>query len=182
MQTPEPLSDSIPGQPVAPPTADPAIEPVVEPTVPTVGRLLGVDYGTKRLGFAVCNAEQTIASPVENYTRQTLLVDAKCVQRLVSEYRIVGLVVGLPVHLSGQESQKSRESKSFGAWLQQITKLPIAYADERYSSAFAEQHLMSLSFTKKKRQARLDMLAAQAILQAYIEGKRLAEPGALSDR
>lgn len=178
MQTPDSLPDPIPNPPAEVPEAAPA----VEQAVPTVGRLLGVDYGTKRLGFAVCNAEQTIASPVENYNRQTPQIDAKCVQRLVSEYRIVGLVVGLPVHLSGHESQKSRESKAFGAWLQQITGLPIAYADERYSSAFAEQHLMSLSFTKKKRQARLDMLAAQSILQAYIEGKRLAEPGALSDR
>jgi putative Holliday junction resolvase len=87
----------------------------------------------------------------------------------------------LPVHLSGNESQKSRESKAFGAWLQDVTKLPIAYADERYSSAFAEEHLMSMSFTKKKRKARLDMLAAQAILQGYIEGKRHDDPGALSD-
>lgn len=165
MQTPEPIPDAVP----------------LEPAVPTTGRLLGVDYGTKRLGFAVCNAEQTIASPVENYTRQTIAIDAKCVLRLVSEYRITGLVVGLPVHLSGDESQKSRESKAFGAWLQEITKLPIAYSDERYSSAFAEEHLMNLSFTKKKRKARLDMLAAQVILQGYLEGKRLADPGALSD-
>ena len=159
-------------------TPDPATP---EPTVPMTGRLLGVDFGTKRLGFAVCNSEQTIASPVENYTRQTPAVDAKCITRLVSEYRIVGLVVGLPVHLSGNESQKSRESKAFGAWLQEVTKLPVAYSDERYSSAFAEEHLMSMSFTKKKRKSRLDMLAAQYILQGYIEGKRDAEPGALSD-
>ena len=142
---------------------------------------MAVDYGTKRLGFAVCNAEQTIASPVENYTRQTLPIDAKCVQRLVSEYRIVGLVVGLPVHLSGQDSQKSREAREFGTWLNQITQLPVVYSDERYSSSFAEEHLMSMSFTKKKRKARLDMLAAQVILQGFLEGKRNADPGALSD-
>ena len=152
-----------------------------QPVVPTAGRLLGVDFGTKRLGFAVCNAEQTIASPVENYTRQTPDIDAKCVLRLISEYRIVGLVVGLPVHLSGQESQKSRESRAFGSWLQQVTKLPVVYTDERYSSSFAEDHLMSMSFTKKKRKARLDMLAAQVILQGFIEGHRNAEPGALAD-
>src|SRR6185436_10048547 len=124
-----------------PPTASFAETTPPEPVVPTSGRLLGVDYGTRRLGFAVCNAEQTIASPVENYTRQNAPMDAKCVLRLVSEYRIVGLVVGLPVHLSGQDSQKSRESRAFGEWLHEITKLPVAYTDERYSSAFAEEHL-----------------------------------------
>ena len=149
--------------------------------MPLSGRLWGIDCGTKRLGCAVCNAEQTIASPVENDDRQSRDVDAKCVQRLVSEYRIVGLVVGLPVHLSGRDSQKSLEAKSFGTWLTQITSLPVAYSDERYSSSFAEEHLMSLSFTKKKRKARLDMLAAQVILQGYIEGKRSEEPGALRD-
>ena len=152
-----------------------------ESVVPVTGRLMGVDYGTKRLGFAVCNAEQTIASPVENYTRQTAAIDAKCVQRLVSEYRIVGLVVGLPVHLSGQDSQKSREARTFGNWLQQVANLPVVYSDERYSSSFAEEHLMSLSFSKKKRKARLDMLAAQVILQGFLEGKRNADPGSLSD-
>jgi putative Holliday junction resolvase len=165
-----------------PESAEPISESMPpEPTVPTTGRLLGVDYGTKRLGFAVCNTEQTIASPVENYTRQTVAIDTKCVLRLVSEYRIVGLVVGLPVHLSGQDSQKSRESRAFGLWLQHVTHLPVAYSDERYSSSFAEEHLMSMSFTKKKRKARLDMLAAQVILQGFLEGKRNAEPGALAD-
>ncbi len=165
-----------------PETAEPVPESLPpEPAVPTTGRLLGVDYGTKRLGFAVCNAEQTIASPIENYTRQTLAIDAKCVLRLVSEYRIVGLVVGLPVHLSGQDSQKSRESRAFGLWLQQVTNLPVVYSDERYSSSFAEEHLMSMSFTKKKRKARLDMLAAQVILQGFLEGKRNADPGSLAD-
>ena len=164
------------------PTPEPPLDTTPpEPSVPVSGRLMAVDYGTKRLGFAVSNAEQTIASPVENYTRQTLAIDAKCVQRLVSEYRIVGLVVGLPVHLSGQDSQKSLQARAFGTWLNQVTNLPVVYSDERYSSSFAEEHLMSLSFTKKKRKARLDMLAAQVILQGFIEGKRNADPGALAD-
>jgi putative Holliday junction resolvase len=155
---------------------------VVElPPFPREGRLLGVDFGTKRLGFAVCNSEQTIASPIENYTRQNAAVDAKCVKRLVSEYRIAGLVVGLPVHMSGDESPKSRESRVFGKWLHELTGLPVTFADERYSSLFAEQCLMSVSYSKKKRQTRLDMLAAQVILQGYIDGRRTAQPGSLSD-
>lgn len=148
---------------------------------PKSGRLLGVDYGTKRLGFAICNADQTIASPLENYTRQNQPVDAKCVKRLVSEYRVVGFVVGLPVHMSGDESPKSLESRGFGTWLQQLTGLPVTYADERYSSMFAEQFLVGASFSKKKRQSRLDMLAAQVILQGYLEGRRTAKPSSLRD-
>jgi putative Holliday junction resolvase len=154
---------------------------LVLPAFPKVGRLLGIDYGTKRLGFAVCNSDQTIASPVENYTRQTLVVDAKCVQRLISEYRIIGLVVGLPVHMSGDESKKSLESRKFGEWLTQLTNLPLTFADERFSSMFAEQCLLGASYSKKKRKSRLDMLAAQVILQGYLDGRRTGTPGAMSD-
>lgn len=151
------------------------------PSFPKTGRLLGVDYGTKRLGFAVCNADQTIASPVENYTRQNLIVDAKCVRRLVSEYRVIGLVVGLPVHMSGDESKKSLESRKFGEWLGELTNLPVTFADERYSSMFAEQLLLGASYSKKKQKSRLDMLAAQVILQGYLDGRRTEKPAAMSD-
>lgn len=167
--------------PIEMPEADASPAVVQSPPFPSEGRLLGVDFGTKRLGFAVCNSEQTIASPVENYTRQNAAVDAKCVKRLVSEYRIAGLVVGLPVHMSGDESPKSRESRVFGQWLHELTGLPVTFADERYSSLFAEQCLMGVSYSKKKRQSRLDMLAAQVILQGYIDGRRTAQPGSLSD-
>jgi putative Holliday junction resolvase len=170
--TPEPL----------PPSEQAIVEaPMLKPPFPKRGRLLGVDYGTKRLGFAVCTEDQTIASPIENYTRQNLVVDAKCVKRLVSEYRVVGLVVGLPVHMSGDESKKSLESRQFGDWLQQLTNLPVTYADERYSSMFAEQFLVGASYSKKKRQSRLDMLAAQVILQGYLDGRRTEKPAAMSD-
>ena len=83
--------------------------------------------------------------------------------------------------MSGNESQKSGESRKFGAWLHELTQLPVTFADERYSSMFAEQFLVGVSFSKKKRQARLDMLAAQVILQGYLDGRRTGTPGALSD-
>jgi putative Holliday junction resolvase len=147
-----------------------------EPEFPAVGRLLGIDYGTKRLGIAVSNAEQTIASPLENYTRQGTEQDARYLRRLVDEYRAVGLIVGLPVHMSGDEGGKAREARSFGAWLGRATGLPVRFGDERYSSLIAEQHLMNAELTKKKRKARLDMLAAQLILQGYLERLNKTEP------
>jgi len=141
------------------------------PTFPTRGRLLGFDYGTKRLGIAVSNADQTIASPLENYTRQGTDQDSRHIRRLVEEYSAVGLVVGLPVHMSGDEGGKAREAREFGTWLSRITGLPVRYADERYSSLIAEQLLIGAEFTSKKRKARLDMLAAQYILQGFLENR-----------
>jgi putative Holliday junction resolvase len=144
------------------------------PAVPVRGRLLGIDYGTKRLGLAICNPEQTIASPFENYTRQGTAQDARHLRRLIDDERIVGLVVGLPVHMSGDEGGKAREARAFGDWIAVETNLPVAYWDERYTSLQAEQLLMSAELSSKKRKARRDMLAAQILLQSFLNGDRAA--------
>jgi len=143
---------------------------------PETGRLLAVDYGTKRLGIAVSNAEQTIASPVENYTRRGLQEDARFLRRLLEEYRPRGIIVGLPVHMSGDEGGKAREARDFGTWIIGVTGLPVRYADERFTSFVAEQHLLAAELTKKQRKARLDMLAAQGILQGYLDKTHKTEP------
>ena len=75
----------------------------------------------------------------------------------------------LPVHLSGEESQKSHEAREFGKWLTKKTGLPVDYFDERYTSSQAEELLQGANLTKKKRKARLDSLAAQIMLTAYLE-------------
>jgi putative Holliday junction resolvase len=138
------------------------------------GRLAGVDYGTVRIGIAVTDADQKFASPLENYTRRGEAADGKHFQQLAREERIVGFVVGLPVHLDGYESQKSLESRKFGEWLQQITGVPVVFFDERFTSAEAEQLLAGAEFTKKQRKARLDKLAAQILLSAYLEAGKPA--------
>lgn len=139
---------------------------------PTRGRLLGIDYGTKRLGLAICNPEQTIASPLENYTRRDKTQDSRQIRRLVEENQIVGLVVGLPVHISGDEGGKAREARVFGDWIAAETKRTVIYWDERYTSLQAEQLLLSAELTSKQRKARRDMLAAQILLQDFLDGDR----------
>jgi putative Holliday junction resolvase len=133
------------------------------------GRLAGIDYGTVRIGIAVTDPERRLASPLENYKRRGEAADAEFFQRLVAEERIVRFIVGLPVHLDGRESQKSIEARQFGQWLGEVTGVPVEYFDERFTSAEAEQHLSAAKLTKKQRKARLDKLAAQILLTAYLE-------------
>lgn len=133
------------------------------------GRLAGVDFGTVRIGIAITDPEQRIASPLANYTRRSEKADAEFFRKLVAEERIAGFVVGLPVHLDGRESQKSAEARRFGEWLGQISGRPVVFFDERFTSVEAEQALLGAELTKKKRKARLDMLAAQILLTAYLE-------------
>jgi putative Holliday junction resolvase len=129
------------------------------------------------------DADRTMASPLEIYTRRNRQLDARYFQQLAKEERIVLWVVGLPVHLDGRESGKSQEARRFGQWLTELTSLPVEFYDERFSSAQAEELLMAAELTSKQRKQRLDKLAAQIMLSAYLESqtKGQVEPGPLND-
>jgi putative Holliday junction resolvase len=140
--------------------------------LPTVGRLAGIDFGTVRVGVAITDPDQRLASPLENYTRRGQAADSQWLRDLVKQERLAGFVVGLPVHLSGDESAKSREARQFGQWIKDLTGLPVAYFDERFTSTQAESLLLGAELTTKRRKQRLDMLAAQILLAAYLESPR----------
>jgi putative Holliday junction resolvase len=144
----------------------------------------GIDYGTVRIGIALSDNRRQIASPFENYTRSGPQADARRFQRLVKEEDVKLFVVGLPVHLDGRESQKSAEARRFGQWLAETTGVEVRFFDERFTSSQAEQFLLAAELTKKRRKARMDMLAAQILLSAYLEstGEGHDDPGALDDK
>ncbi len=145
-----------------------------------IGRIAAIDYGTVRLGIALSDARRTIASPFENYTRRDAARDAERFRQLVRDEQVTQFVVGLPVHTNGRESQKSVESQNFGNWLHEATGVPVAYFDERFTTVEAEQLLAGAKLTKARRKARLDMLAAQILLTAYLESAtKDLPPGAL---
>ncbi len=147
------------------------------------GRVAGIDFGTVRIGIAVSDPQRRLASPYENYTRRGKKQDEQRFRRLVDEEAIRLFVVGLPIHLDGRESEKSQEARRFGQWLGEITGLPVRFFDERFTSHQAEEALMGAKMTKKRRKARLDMLAAQIMLSAFLEsdGNTPESPGALDD-
>jgi putative holliday junction resolvase len=139
------------------------------------GRLAGIDFGTVRVGVALTDARQTLASPHAIYHRGDREADARYFQRLAAEERIVGFVVGLPVHLDGRESQKSIEAREFGQWLAETTDLPVTFFDERFTTSEADEFLGAARLTKKRRKERRDMLAAQIMLAAYLESNTRGE-------
>ena len=115
------------------------------------GRLAGIDYGTVRIGVAITDVEQRLASPLINYTRRGEAADARFFSQLANEERIERFIVGLPVHISGEESAKSLEARRFGEWLAKITGWPVEFFDERYTSSEAERMLLDVRLTKKLR-------------------------------
>jgi putative Holliday junction resolvase len=150
-------------------------------TANRIQRIAGIDYGTVRIGIATADLAVGIAGPFENYTRRTPELDAKYFAELAAQEKIERFVVGLPVHLSGQESQKSTEARTFGEWLGRVTQVPVEYFDERFTTSEADQILGAAKLTKKQRQARRDQLAAQIMLTAYLESgaRGQATPGGI---
>jgi putative Holliday junction resolvase len=132
-------------------------------------RIAGIDFGTVRIGVAIADTEVGIASPLATHTRQTAELDARYFRRLVDDEAITKFVVGLPVHLDGRESQKSREARAFGEWLHTETGVAVEYFDERFTTCQADELLAIVELTSKKRKARRDQLAAQIMLAAYLE-------------
>jgi putative Holliday junction resolvase len=132
-------------------------------------RIAGIDYGTVRIGIALADTDVGIATPHETYTRRNDEVDRWFFVDFVATENIDRFVVGLPVNLDGRESQKSKEAREFGNWLDLMTGVPVEYFDERFTTAEADEFLNAAKLTKKQRQARRDQLAAQIMLTAYLE-------------
>ena len=145
------------------------------------GRVAGIDFGTVRIGIALSDPRRTIASPHENYTRGDKRQDAARLKNLVDEEDVILFVVGLPVHLDGRQSQKSLEAEQFGTWLAEITGVPVEFFDERFTTTEAEGFLLASGMSKKRRKKRMDMVAAQIMLAAYLEShsKGQSPPGPL---
>jgi putative holliday junction resolvase len=135
------------------------------------GRLLGVDYGTVRIGLSISDPDRIIASPMATYERRDTAADAAFFREVVQGERVAGIVVGLPVHLDGREGTKAVEARRYGAWLAEITGLSVAYADERFTTVEAESALWNAGLTHRQRKQRRDRVAAQIMLQAYIDAK-----------
>ena len=140
--------------------------------LPREGRLLGLDYGTRRIGAALSTPEQTLATPHENYHLRGERADAAWLKELARDYRVIGVVVGLPLHLSGEEGAKAFEAREFGAWVGEVLGLPVVFYDERFTTSVAEDLLIEAGFNRKQRKARLDQMAAQIMLQSYLDRRR----------
>ena len=134
-----------------------------------MGRILGLDFGTRRVGAALSDPRGLIASPLEVYERRSDRMDAAHYRDLIRDEGVDRLVLGLPLHADGRESESSRLVREFGSWLGRETGKSVAYHDERYSTVEAEEALRSAGQKSRGRRARRDMLAAQILLQSYLD-------------
>ncbi len=134
--------------------------------MPDGGRVLGFDYGERRIGVAVGETGTRLAQPLTTLATRSGRPDWAAIERLLEEWRPAALVVGLPLHLDGKEQPMTHRAKRFGRQLQGRFGLPVNYADERLTSVEAS---LLLSEKKARHETAVDQVAAQLILQSWLE-------------
>lgn len=137
--------------------------------VPAGRRLLGVDLGTKTIGLALSDVMWTIATPLETIRRVKFTPDAQTLLALATRHGAGGLVVGLPRNLDGTEGPRAQSTRAFVRNLLPKTDLPIAFWDERLSTAAVTRTLLEADASRARRAALIDKMAAAYILQGALD-------------
>lgn len=138
-------------------------------------RLAGFDYGERRIGVALSDPSGTITYPLTTLTRRAGKRPPWAeIRRILEEYEVAAVVIGLPLDLAGEEGEWAAEVREFGAEMARRTSLPVHWMDERMTSVMAEQTVRSMGLKKADREdkARIDATAAALILEAYLEQVR----------
>lgn len=136
-----------------------------------MGRVAGIDFGLARIGLALSDPARTIATPFGIFPRRSPAEEAKFFRQFVEQNGVALFVVGLPLHLSGQESPLSQQAREFGQWLEKATGVPVIFFDERFSTWEADQALASAGLKASFRRRKRDAVAAQKILAAFLESQ-----------
>jgi putative Holliday junction resolvase len=132
-------------------------------------RYLAIDYGMKRTGLAVCDADETIASPLAVVQGHKDLIER--IKRVVASEGIGAIVLGLPLNMDDSEGPQAKLVRVFAKELGRHIQVPIHFQDERLSSFEAEHRLQDMGLSRGKRRERLDALAAADILQTFLDQK-----------
>lgn len=142
--------------------------------LPPRGGLIGLDLGTKTIGVAVSDPDRRLAAGVETIARKAFQADAARLLMLAAERQAVGLVLGLPINMDGSEGPRAQSTRAFARNLARLTELPIAFWDERLSTAAVERELIAADASRARRAAVIDQHAAMFILQGALDFLRLA--------
>lgn len=140
-------------------------------------RALGLDAGDKTVGLAYSDALGITAQGLETLRRTNLKDDLGAIAALCSEREIEVLVIGLPLNMDGSEGPRAEISRRFGDKLSERTGLPALYWDERLTTMQVERVLLEADVSRKKRKKVVDKLAAQVILQGWMDAQAHAPPG-----
>jgi putative holliday junction resolvase len=139
------------------------------------GRVLGVDFGEARVGLAVSDESETLASPLPTIRRRRgKRPPLKALEEVAREHGVGAVVFGLPLELSGEESEWTGEVRKVGEALGERLAVPVHFVDERLTSVRAERAVRSMGLPRGKREekGRVDRAAAVLILQTWLDRRK----------
>jgi putative Holliday junction resolvase len=149
---------------------DPHANPLA--SLPPIGKLLGLDLGTKTIGVAVSDGMRYSATPLETIARTKFTADAVRLKQLIAENAIVGIVLGLPLNMDGSEGPRAQSTRAFARNLGKLIEIPIAFWDERLSTSAVTRTLIEADVRRDRRAEVVDKLAASYILQGALDRLR----------
>lgn len=140
--------------------------------VPSTGRIMGLDLGTKTIGVAISDGMRYSATPLETIKRTKFTQDADRIIALVAENQIVAIILGLPLNMDGSEGPRVQSTRAFARSLTQKLALPIAFWDERLSTSAVTRMMIEADMRRDRRAEVVDKLAASYILQGALDRLR----------
>ena len=133
------------------------------------GRLLGLDVGSKTIGLALSDTTRAVATPLTTIKRTKFTKDAVELSEIIENHEISALVIGLPLNMDGSEGPQAQSVRAFARNLSSHVSLPVAFWDERLSTAAAERTLLEADASRKRRGEVIDKMAAAIILQGALD-------------
>jgi putative holliday junction resolvase len=137
----------------------------------SLGRVLGLDVGSKRIGLAVSDLLGITAQGIETIHRQNKRLDFGQLEKVIHDYEVTEIVVGYPLRMSGAEGIQAEKMQRFAEELRQRFPLPVHLWDERLSSAQANRLLRETEMSIKRRGQVVDQMAAVLILQSWMDAR-----------
>jgi putative Holliday junction resolvase len=132
-------------------------------------RILGVDFGHKRIGLALSDESGTIAQPLDYIDGGAIATVSRKLAQLCVDRKVGKIVVGVPLRLDGTPSEQTERTLVFIAELRRATTIPVVPWDERLTSVQAERALLEGNVRRSERKLKIDKLAAQIMLQSYLD-------------
>ncbi len=139
-------------------------------------RILGVDYGRKRVGLAISDETGSISFPLEYIKGGQDRAVCEEIERIARQREATQIVVGVPLGMDGLSTEQTERTLAFVAALRQVTSLHVDRWDERLTSVQAERVLIEGDVRRKHRKGKIDKIAAQIMLQSYLDAANTKRP------
>ena len=145
--------------------------------IPTRGALMGLDLGSKTIGIAVSDTDQTVATGIKTIKRTKFQQDLKKLKCIIEHREIQGIILGLPKNMSGSEGPRCQSTRAFAKNMLIAIAIPITFWDERLSTVVAERSLIEANASRRQRAEVIDFVAASFILQGVLDRLKALRKG-----